>query len=346
MRERNVRGRLIALSVVAGIMVTATSALAALPQQAMASSGSIGVRLLDVPADSPDGSRARSYIVEQVAPGTTVRRRIEISNTTTSAADIAIYPAAADLRGTFQFASGHSRNELSSWTSVSELVLRLAPGTKAVETVTIEVPKQASSGERYAVVWAEVSAPAAVAGGVTLVNRVGVRMYVSVGPGGAPPTTFAISSLTAERSASGKPLVVATVRNSGRRAIDITGNLTLDRGPGGLRAGPFPAMLASALGPNDSARVTVPLGKQLPRGPWRVHLRLKSGLIERVAVATITFPPVAKPAIAKAAPAESSHLILVVAVFFGLLTLAALAVLRFRTRRDGGDFEPTPRSEI
>ena len=70
MRKRYVRGR-IALSVVAGIIVvTATSALAALPQQAMASSGSIGVRLLDVPADSPDGSRARSYIVEQVAPGT------------------------------------------------------------------------------------------------------------------------------------------------------------------------------------------------------------------------------------------------------------------------------------
>ena len=81
----------------------------------------------------------RSYIVERVAPGTTVRRRIEITNTTSSTADIAIYPAAADLRGTFRFASGHGRNELSSWTSASQLVLRLAPGTRAVETVTIVV---------------------------------------------------------------------------------------------------------------------------------------------------------------------------------------------------------------
>ncbi len=342
MRERNVRGRVIALSVVAGIIITAASALAALPHQAMASSGSIGVRLLDVPADSPDGSRARSYIVDWVAPGTTVRRRIEITNTTNSTADITIYPAAADLRGTFRFASGHSRNELSSWTSVSQLVLRLAPGTRAVETVTIEVPKQASSGERYAVVWAEVSAPAPVVGGVTLVNRVGIRMYVSVGPGDAPPSNFTISSLTAERSASGEPLVVATIHNTGQRTIDITGNLTLDKGPGGLQAGPFPVKLASALGPDDSATVAVPLDKQLPRGPWRAHLRLRSGLIHHVAVATITFPLHAKPAIAKVVPAESSHLILVVIVLLSLLALAALPLLLSqRARRSRGDFKPT-----
>lgn len=343
MRERNVRGRLIALSVVAGIIFTAASAFAALPHQAVASSGSIGVRLLDVPADSPDGSRARSYIVERVAPGTTVRRRIEITNTTSSTADIAIYPAAADLRGTFRFASGHSRNELSSWTSVSQLLLRLAPGTSAVETVTIEVPKQASSGERYAVVWAEVSAPAPVAGGVTLVNRVGIRMYVSIGPGGAPPSNFRISSLTAERSASGEALVVATIHNSGQRTIDISGNLTLDKGPGGLQAGPFPVKLASALGPDDSATVAVRLDKQLPRGPWRAHLRLRSGLIQRVAVATITFPPHAKPATAKVVPAESSHLLIVVIVLVGLLALAGIPLLLSRrARRRRGDFGPAP----
>jgi hypothetical protein len=342
MRDRNVRGRLTALLAVAGIVGIAISALAALPHQAMASSGSIGVRLLDVPADSPDGSRARSYIVDQVAPGTTVRRRIEITNTTGTTADIAIYPAAADFRGTFRFASGHSRNELSGWTSVSQPVLRLAPGMRAVETVTIEVPKQASSGERYAVVWAEVSAPAPVAGGVTLVNRVGIRMYVSVGPGGAPPSNFAISSLAAERAPSGEPLVVGTIHNSGQRTIDITGNLTLDKGPGGLQAGPFPVKLKSALGPDDSTKVTLRLDKQLPRGPWRAHLRLRSGLIQHVAVATITFPPLVTPATTKVVPAESSHLILVVVVLLCLLALAALPLLLSRRARRGrGDFEPT-----
>jgi len=342
MRERNVRGRLIVLLVVTGIIATATSALAVLPHQAMASSGSIGIRLVDVPADSRDGSRVRSYIVEQVAPGTSIQRRVEITNSTNSNADVAVYAAAAGLNGgTFGFASGHGQNELSSWTSVSPAVLRLPPGSKAYEMVTINVPKQASSGERYAVVWAEVSAPAPAQGGVTLVNRVGIRMYVSIGPGGAPPSNFAIGSLTAKRSASGEPLVVANIDNSGQRTLDISGTLTLSQGPGGLRAGPFPVELGTGLAPGHSDSLTVRLNKQLPRGPWEAHLRLRSGPTQRVAVATITFPPNASAPVANVVPA-SRLLILVVAVLFGLLAVAALPLLLSRRARRGcGDFKPT-----
>jgi hypothetical protein len=323
---------LIALSLLAGIVVPAPSALAA-------GSGGIGIRLADVPADSTD-ALARSYIVDRLAPGTSIRRRIEITNSTRSPADVAVYPAAASLRrGTFGFAPGHSRNELSSWTSVSRDVLRLPPGTRAVETVTIDVPQDASSGERYAVVWAEVSAPTPAAGGVTLVNRVGVRMYLSIGPGGAPPANFAIGSLTSERSASGAPRVVALVHNTGRRTLDISGHLTLAKGPGGLSAGPFPAKLESALGPGDSESVIVRLDKRLPRGPWQAHMRLGSGLLQRVAVATIKFPRhtrAAKATTARVVPAESHHLVLVVTIL-GLLAVAALALLLSRRRRGRGD---------
>ena len=78
-------------------------------------------------------------------------------------------------------ASGRGSNELSRWTSVSQDVVRFARGSEAFDTVTINVPSDASSGERYAVLWAEVSAPPT--GGIALVNRVGVRMYLSIGPG-------------------------------------------------------------------------------------------------------------------------------------------------------------------
>ena len=181
-----------------------------------------------------------------------------------------------------------------------------------------------SSGPRY-------PARDPAAGGVTLVNRVGVRMYVSIGPGGAPPSKFAIGSLTAERSATGEPLVVATIHNSGERTLDISGNLTLSRGPGGLSAGPFPVGLGAGLAPGDSKTVTVQLDKQLPRGPWRAHLRLRSGPIHRVAEATITFPPLAAPTGARAVPGESSRPMLVT-VLLVFLTAAALAFLLFRRR--------------
>jgi hypothetical protein len=46
--------------------------------------------------------------------------------------------------------------------------LSLPAGAEMAETVSVDVPKMASSGERYAVVWAEISA-AAPAGAVALV---------------------------------------------------------------------------------------------------------------------------------------------------------------------------------
>jgi hypothetical protein len=162
------------------------------------------------------------------------------------------------------------------------------------------------------------------------VNRVGIWMYVSIGPGGAPPSSFEIGTLTAQRSAAGEPLVVAKVHNSGRRTLEISGDLTLSRGPGGLGAGPFPVKLRTALGPDDSETVAVRLDKRLPRGPWRVHMRLTSGRIQREAVATIRFPSTARPPIAKVAPAGSGHLILVVIILLLLLAAAALALLLFR----------------
>lgn len=320
------RVRLIALPLLVGIGVPAASALAALPHHPLAPSRGIGVRLVDVPPNSRD-PLGRSYIVNRLAPGTSIRRRVEIRNSTRSPADVAVYAAAAKLRrGNFSFASGHSRNELSSWTSVSRSTLHLQPGATAYETVAINVPKAASSGEQYAVVWAEVGAPAPTGGSVTLVNRVGVRMYVSIGPGGAPASNFVIGALGAERSATGEPLVVASIHNSGRRTLDISGSLTLSNGPGGLRAGPFPVTLGAALAPGGSESASVRLDKRLPRGPWRANLRLTSGLLQREAAATIRFPGAG--GVAK--PSGSGHLFRVGLIILGLLAIAALVFLLTR----------------
>jgi hypothetical protein len=342
------RGRLTVLALLLGIIFPVSSALAASPHRSTASQG-IGIRLVDVPAESRANPLARLYIVDRVAPGASIRRRIEVSNSTSSTADITVYPAAASLRqGGIRFAPGHGRNELSSWTSVSRGVLRLSARTKAVLTVTIKVPTDASSGERYGVIWAEVSARAAEAGGVTLVNRVGVRMYLSVGPGGAPRSPFTIGPLTARRSETGEPLVVATIHNSGRRTLEISGNLTLSQGPGGLRAGPFPVQIGTALPPDESEPATVRLDKRLPRGPWRAQMLLRSGLVQRVAVGTIIFPRHAgatKPPAASSGPDWRRDLILSVA-FLVLLAVAALAVRRFwRMRRGGGGAQLPPQGD-
>jgi hypothetical protein len=271
------------------MVIPASGALAA-PTRPTADSGSIGIRIVDVP---PDSSRndplALSYIVNRLAPGKTIQRQLEVSNSTRSTVAVAVYPAAAGLRqGEFVFGPNHGKNELAGWTSVSRDVVRLQPDTRASETVTIRVPKDAAAGEHYAVIWAEVSTSGS--GGVKLANRVGIRMYLSVGAGGVPPSNFVIGPLLAKRSASGQSLVVARIHNTGTRTIAVSGNLTLSNGPGGVRAGPFAAKLVLPLTPGSTRAVTVRLDKLLPRGPWRARLRLKTRLIQRVAVATLSFP--------------------------------------------------------
>ena len=165
-------------------------------------------------------------------------------------------------------------------------------------------------------------------------NRVGVRMYVSIGPGGAPPSNFVIRSLAAKRSATGERLVVARVQNSGQRTLEISGNLTLSKGPAGLSAGPIPVKLSTALTPGESKRINVRLDDQLPRGPWRAQMQLRSELIQRVAVATITFPRLAAAAnaTAKDAPRQYRQLSLIGVVLLALLAAAAFCTPVLRAR--------------
>lgn len=320
----------IALPVLTALTLLPTTALAAPTRTHTARTVGIGIRLADAPATAPGDSSGRSYIVDRVAPGSTIRRRVEIDNGTPATADIAVYAAAASLsRGAFSFAQSRVQNELSSWTSVDRKVLRLQPGQDALETVTIAVPNEASTGERYAVVWAEVSAPAPAAGGVTLVNRVGVRMYLSIGSGGSAAPDFVIGPLHAERSATGGLLVTARVTDNGGRRLGIRGRLTLTHGPGGLRAGPFPVTLRPNLAPGASEPASVRLNRHLPLGPWRAQLTLTSGLIHREARATITFPTLA----AAAKPSSSRHRLVAVGILLALLVAAGAGTAAVRHGR-------------
>jgi hypothetical protein len=51
----------------------------------------LGIRLMDVPTKARNDPRARLYIIDHLAPGAVIRRRVEITNTTASAANIALY---------------------------------------------------------------------------------------------------------------------------------------------------------------------------------------------------------------------------------------------------------------
>ena len=273
-----------------------STAFAALPGEATRpGAGSVGIRLLDAPVASRDDPRARVYIVDHLAPGATIERRIEVSNTTGAALRVSLYSAAATVAdGTFLGAAGRTPNDLSTWTTAAPSSLTVPSGGRVTATVRISVPRDAAPGEQYAAVWAEASS--GTGGGVTQVSRVGLRLYVSIGPGGAPAADFRIDNLRAQRDSAGAASVLAEVANTGGRAVDMSGTLRLSEGPGGISAGPFPAKLGTTLAAGGTEPVTIGLDNALPSGRWKASLSLRSGLLERHAEADIVVPAIGEAA--------------------------------------------------
>lgn len=333
--------RLLVLMVVAvGLLAPAAAAAA----QTEDGETGLGIRLAEAPSDRADDPRAQRYIIDHVPPGDRIERRVELSNDTLMPLTVAVYGGDAVITdGKFTPAPEEAPVELRVWTAVDRPSVELQPGEQQQVAVTIAVPDDATPGERYGAIWAEI---ADEDGPITLVNRVGVRIYLSVGEGGEPASDFEIESLTASRTDDGAPVVQALVRNTGGRALDMIGELSLSDGPGALSAGPFPAELGSTLGIGDSEPVEVPLSPELPDGPWKATITLRSGTLERSAEATITFPDRAG-ASASAVSASSTTdsgddlLALTIAGSLALVVLASLLwyLLERRRRRRRRDEE-------
>jgi hypothetical protein len=296
--------------------------------------GGVGMRMLDVQASEVNNPRAREYIVDSLAPGETIRQRIVVSNTTASGLHVAIYPAGAAITGgTFVGAAGHTADDLSAWTTVSRPTLAVPAGGAVVETVTIAIPPQASPGERYAVVWAEVRS-AQARGPIELVNRAGIRMYVYVG-GNNPATSFTVETLTGQRNSGGDPLVRAQVRNTGGLALDFSGTLTLSSVTGKVTAGPYPAELGTTLAPGQSEPVWFAPAGQVTDGPWNATVTLHSGLAQQSYSAKITFPRgpgTAPPGTARPVTGRFGVLAILLLILIALLVAAAILIITYRRR--------------
>lgn len=248
----------------------------------------IGIRLAEAPEARRDDPRARLYVVDHVKPGTTFKRRIEVSNGTAETALLELRALPAEISdGSFGLVL-EGENEVTEWIDVSPSEVELPPQTRRVVVVQFDVPRDAPAGEHYA----GVAALRVVgdAEGARLVSGVAVRVYLSVGAGGEPPIDFDLPAFRPVRGRDGRPAIEIDGCNTGGRAVDLAGEVSLDRGPGGIKAGPFPTPNATTLAPDQCHTFTIPLDKELPLGPWDATAKLRSGKEERTAQARITFP--------------------------------------------------------
>jgi hypothetical protein len=310
------------------------SVLAA-PQPASAQDRpALSIRLLDAPTNGARDPRTTIYIVDHLHPGARITRRVELGNNGDAPLHVSVYAASATVAGgSFQFGAGHATNDLTRWTTVEPGRVDVPPHGTTTTTVTIAVPTDAAAGERYGVIWAELPASGGTA---SVVNRVGVRMYLSVGQGAAPAADFRIESLTAARDDAGRPEVRTTVVNTGGRAVDLRGELVLEDGPGSLSAGPFDLDVGTTLAPGDRAPAVAHLAADLPAGPWDATVTVHFGDLVRRARATITFPATAgstaKPVVAESVRRQR-RVLLPIAVALAVAVLGGLATYGLRLRR-------------
>ena len=230
--------------------------------------------------------------MDYLPTGTVIHRRILVMNQEAQTAHFFVYPDAAHIsNGLFTGDAGATRSELTGWISVQHPAVTLRPGTSATDMVTIKVPPGATRGEHYAVIWVQQAAyvRAASGFGVNDVARVGIRVYLAVGRGGAPPTNFTITTITGRRSVSGRPSILVHVDNTGGRAVDLNGTARLTGGPGNTSAGPFRAQQIITLAPGQSGNMTFGPPESLPNGPWQASITLVSGLTTAAATASIQF---------------------------------------------------------
>lgn len=293
MRTRRLPG-VLGLALAAGILVPAAGAAAgATPSPPLQR---FGVRLVNIPVAEEHNPRAYRYIIDYLPAAVVIHRRIMVLNQEPHPARFTVYPDAAQIsHGSFVGDDGATRSELTSWIRVAHPELTLRPHSTAMDMITISVPRAPTRGEHYGVIWVQQEARGHSATGVALneVARVGVRIYLAVGPGGVPPTAFTVSGITGHHTRQGTPVITAQVHNTGGRAVDLDGTAWLTGGPGGTSAGPYPAHQVVTISPGQSYPVSFLPGRRLPAGPWHARISLVSGFTRRTASATILFSPAA-----------------------------------------------------
>lgn len=309
-----------ALALTALLVITTAPAATAAPAPTPDPDTSVGIRLVDAPLSRQDDPRAHIYIIDHLKPGDTIERRFEVTNYSKSTRDVDLYPAAATVnKAGFTFAEkDRAPNELTSWIKLEQTELTLDPEAHSRLRLKITVPESATTGEHYGVLWAEAETRPNPSANVINVGRAGIRIYLSIGPGGEPPSNFAIDELAGARTDRGDPLVTARIRNTGGRALDLRGELKLTDGPGALSVGPVAVELDTiALG--DTRQVRIPLNAVVPDGRWQARLTLVGGRAQREATGTITFGPTR---VRSAALRPTT-----VAAFSGLVTLLAVVLI-------------------
>lgn len=308
----------------AGLLASA-AALVALTLGAAPATAAVdsAVQWSAVPADAagPDGRISLRHVAE---PGTTVTDAIAVTNL--GAQDAAFAVAAGDGRlgenGAFDIAAGEPR-DAGAWITVDGLdagSIAVPAGQTRVLPLSIAVPADATPGDHPAGI---VVALSREEDGVTVTNRVGVRVHLQVA--GDIVSQLDITGVETSFAASWVPFAPGALRV--RMQVENTGNVRVGAvgGAGAFGATAEPAAAAPIeLLPGDTGTVEVELAA------WPILLLFGDARVSTVAIGEDALPvseAVAESFTAAAVPWSGLALLVLVAG-----VVVGVVLVRRRTR--------------
>ena len=327
----------------AAVAVLASTLLSFAAPAAAAETGEFSLR----PIRSADAApRDRSYVVRTVRPGQELTDRLEAVNLTDRPLELAIAAVDATILADGSFAPGTKAEADGRWLAVSPTRVRVpARGTSPVE-LRLRIPADASPGDHVAAVVAQRADGATTSGGgnVRLVQRVGVRTYLTVErPPGQPPArrAFELRDLRWVGAPAARTFEV-DVANTGELLVEPLGTLTIARG--GLSAATdVPVLGTVPVGESRTLRLSAP--DPLEPGTYEATVRLRdvNGGAEQQRAASFTVgadtgpPPVAavdgNDGNGSSRPWWAAGLALLALLALLAVAAAAVAGLRHRRRR-------------
>ncbi|AOX66286.1 hypothetical protein BJK06_11440 [Curtobacterium sp. BH-2-1-1] len=301
----------------------------------------IGVQLLPG-AEATDRSPTSRYIRDTLRPGQTVERTIRVTNASDTERAVSMTTTAAGITdGAFRIDTA-PRSELTDWIGLDPASVDVPARSSALVRVRIAVPPDATGGERYAVVWAATASERPDGTGLRMVSRVGVRSYVAVSGPAALRTAFRVSEPRVGPSGDERT-VLADVRNTGERAVDLTGTLVLADGPAGAVLPSITGDRPRTLAPGQRAALTFTVPAAVAPGTWLARIAVTDGVTTERTAGSIALPSASPRAATRIDRASGSHpSVGLVPVLLVLLVLASATVTALALRRRRSTTAPTP----